>query len=120
MLAEHGLVLPVGINNIPKQIPYILEEADNRLTAIGRQAMALLLAEHHRLTVQIKMFHDQLKSMAHQHESAITFTHLRGIGPISALALFASIGKGDQFKNARQLSAWLGLVPQHHGTGGKV
>ena len=35
------------------------------------------------------------------------------------MALFASIDNARQFKNARQLSAWLGLVPQHHGSGGK-
>jgi len=44
--------------------------------------------------------------------------HLRGIGPISALALFASIGKGNQFKNAQPLSAW--LMTQHYSIGGKV
>lgn len=120
LLAEYGLTIALGINSIPKELPYMLEDADNGLTVISRQAMALLLAEHHRLTAQIKTFDDQLKSMAHQHESAAALMQLRGIGPISALALFASIGKGNQFKNARQLSAWLGLVPKHHGTGGKV
>lgn len=46
--------------------------------------------------------------------------HLRGIGQISALAMYANIGNGSQFKSAWQLSAWIGLVPQHYGTGGKV
>ncbi|MFT5261124.1 MAG: transposase, partial [Saprospiraceae bacterium] len=35
-------------------------------------------------------------------------------------ALYAAIGNGSQFKNARQLSAWLGLVPKQFGTGGRV
>jgi len=120
LLAEYGLIMSVGVTNIPKELPYILEDAENGLTVIARQAMALLLTEHHRLTTEISAFDAQLKTMAHQHESALALMRLRGIGPISALALFASIGKGNQFKNARQLSAWLGLVPQHHGTGGKV
>ena len=120
LLSEYGLVMPTGITNIPKKLPFILEDADNGLTPIARQAMAKLLNEHHRLTNEIDGFDKQLKNMAHQHETAIALMHLRGIGPISALALFASIGKGTQFKNARQLSAWLGLVPKHHGTGGRV
>jgi len=99
LLAEYCLVIPTGINMIPKEIPFILEDAENGLTSIGRQAMALLLAV--ASTTQIKIFDHQLKSMAHQHESAIALMHLRGI---SALALFASIGKGNQFKKARQLS----------------
>ena len=32
----------------------------------------------------------------------------------------ASIGNGRQFKNGRQLGAWLGLVPRQYGSGGKV
>ena len=120
LLSEYGLVMATGITNIPKELPFILEDAENGLTPIGRQAMAKLLSERHRLTTEISAFDTQLKHMAHQHETATVLMHLRGIGPMSAFALFASIGKGTQFKNARQLSAWLGLVPKHHGTGGKV
>jgi len=120
LLAEYGLTMTVGINNIPKELPLILEDADNGLTVIARQALHKLLSEHIRLTDEISTLEKQLKSIADQHESAIALMHLRGIGPISALALYASIGNGSQFKNARQLSAWLGLVPQHYGTGGKV
>ena len=45
---------------------------------------------------------------------------LRGVGPITSLALYSSVGNASQFKNARQFAAWIGLVPKQHGTGGKV
>lgn len=45
---------------------------------------------------------------------------LQGIGPTTATALVASIGNGHDFKNGRQLSAWLGLVPKQHSSGGKA
>ena len=32
----------------------------------------------------------------------------------------ATVGDAKSFKNARQVSAWLGMVPRHEGTGGKV
>ena len=32
----------------------------------------------------------------------------------------ATVGSAKQFKNGRQMSAWLGLVPRHSGTGGVV
>ncbi len=41
-----------------------------------------------------------------------------GIGPVTATALIAAIGEATQFKNGRQLAAWLGLVPREHSTGG--
>jgi transposase len=34
--------------------------------------------------------------------------------------MVAAIGDGKQFKNSRQLSAWLGLVPRQSSTGGKT
>lgn len=119
LLSEYGLIMSTGITNIPKELPFILEDAENGLTPISRQAIANLLHEHQRLTGQIKNLETQLNDIAQKHETAIALMHLRGIGPISSLALFASIGNARQFKNARQLSAWLGLVPQHHGSGGK-
>lgn len=42
-----------------------------------------------------------------------------GIGPITATALVASVGDAKNFRNGRQLAAWLGLVPRQHSSGGK-
>jgi len=50
--------------------------------------------------------------------SAKTLTCIKGIHPFIALTLYPSINKDQQFKNARQLAAWLGLAPQQHGTEG--
>ncbi|WP_439836188.1 transposase, partial [Aeromonas enteropelogenes] len=36
-----------------------------------------------------------------------------------ASALIASVGDAKNFKNGRQLAAWLGLVPRQHSSGGK-
>jgi transposase len=43
-----------------------------------------------------------------------------GIGPLAATAMLAAIGDGRQFRRARDLAAWLGLVPREHSTGGKT
>ncbi len=43
---------------------------------------------------------------------------LRGIGPTTASALLASLGAGHDFRNGRQVAAWLGLTPGHHSSGG--
>ena len=43
-----------------------------------------------------------------------------GIGPLAATALLAVIGDGHQFRRARDLAAWLGLVPREYSTGGKT
>ena len=45
---------------------------------------------------------------------------LRGVGSTTASALIASIGSGHDFKNGRQLAAWLGLTPSQYSSGGKA
>lgn len=44
---------------------------------------------------------------------------VRGVGPLIATAIIASIGDAKAFKNGRQFAAWLGLVPRQHSSGGK-
>jgi transposase len=43
-----------------------------------------------------------------------------GIGPLNATALVAALGHGHDFRNGRQVSAWLGLVPRQYSSGGKT
>lgn len=85
LLGEYGLIMKTGINSIAKELPFLLEDAENSLTPIARQAMAKLLEEHHRLTQEIANFDTQLKAMANQHATTIDLMRIRGIGPISAL-----------------------------------
>jgi transposase len=42
-----------------------------------------------------------------------------GVGPLVASALVATVPDPHVFKSARSLSAWLGLVPRQHSSGGK-
>ena len=41
-----------------------------------------------------------------------------GIGPRTATARIAAIGKGAAFRKGRELASWIGLVPRGHSTGG--
>lgn len=42
-----------------------------------------------------------------------------GIGPITADAMVATVGSAREFRNGRQLSAWVGLTPMQHSSGGR-
>jgi transposase len=44
---------------------------------------------------------------------------LRGVGPMVATALVATVGSVEQFANGRQIAASLGLTPKQHSSGGK-
>ncbi len=118
LLAEYGIVMPKTIRSFDRHLPDILENADNALTPIARRALHDLYLEHRALCKKVTSLDRQFSKLIQLHPIANALTCIKGIGPITALALYATIGKGQQFKNARQLAAWLGLVPQQHGTGG--
>lgn len=45
---------------------------------------------------------------------------IEGIGPLTASATVATIGDAKAFKNGREVSAWLGLVPKQHSSGNSI
>lgn len=63
-----------------------------------------------------QQIHDQAEADARCQR----IMRLVGVGPLTADALVATVGNGSDFKNGRQLAAWLGLTPRQHSTGGKV
>lgn len=119
LLAEHGLIIPLGITHIGKRVPEFLEDSENGLPEIFRQ---LLMRLHEHLKALDKQVHELEDAIVRWHQnSAVSqkLAPLPGIGPLTASALVASIGDAKNFKNGRQLAAWLGLVPRQHSSGGK-
>ena len=57
---------------------------------------------------------------ARNDERCLRLQQVIGVGPLTADALVATVGCARDFRNGRQLSAWLGLTPRQHSTGGKT
>ena len=55
-----------------------------------------------------------------EDEVCLKLATIPGIGPLTATALVAAVADGSMFRCARDLSAWLGLVPRQRSTGGKT
>lgn len=68
---------------------------------------------------KIKELEKRLKIISGRLERYQQLIDIPGLGLITATALVASIGNASCFKNGRQLSAWLGLVPRQNSSGGK-
>ena len=58
--------------------------------------------------------------MAREDERSRALMQLSGIGSTTASALVSTIGNARDFKNGRQLAAWLGLVPGQYSSGDKT
>jgi len=116
LLSELGIVLPLKASTVRSQAAERLEE----LPGWANTVIGDLLGEVKRLDQRIEEYDRHITEMARQDERVARLMRLSGIGPTTATALIATIGNGHEFRNGRQLSAWLGLVPGQYSSGGKV
>jgi transposase len=119
LLGEFGLVIPQGIYNVAKRVPELLEDASAELPAAFRQLIERLTGHLKELDVQVKDFEQQIIAWHRSSELSRKLEAIPGIGPLAASALVASIADPRSFESGRQVSAWLGLVPRQHSSGGK-
>ena len=119
LLGELGLIMPAGISHVAKRVPSLLEDASELLPSSFRQLITRLTEHLKDLDVLVDEFEAQIKAWHRSSELSMRLEKIPGIGPLSASALVASIADANSFANGRQLSAWLGLVPRQHSSGGK-
>ncbi len=120
LLQEYGVELAQGPSVLFREVPLILEDADNGLGVLFRALLSDAYDELLHLDDKIKDYDQKVVQMSQQNEDAKRLQTIPGIGPITATALVAAIGSSvANFNNGRQLSAWLGLVPRQHSTGGR-
>ena len=120
LLAEFGIVIAKGIGHIAKRLPEILEDGDNGLPGMMRELLQRLGEHLKDMDRQVAELEHQIKLWHRENEPSRKLEAIAGIGPLTASALVATLGDAKSFKNARQVPAWLGMVPRHDGTGGKV
>ena len=53
------------------------------------------------------------------NETSRRLHYIRGVGPLLATALVANVANPGAFRSGRNFSAWIGLVPKQHSSGGK-
>lgn len=119
MCQEYGVVMPQGIRVFMRNIPSVIEDPDNDLTQSMRRILADLVEELRGLNERLSFVTREIEAIASTDETARRLATIPGIGPLGATALIAAVGDGKQFKKARDLAAWLGLVPKQYSTGGK-
>lgn len=120
MLAEFGITVARSVAALRLRLPEVLEDADNELTALVREVLAELGEELRHLEQRHKHYTRRLEQVSKHHEQCRRLETIPGIGPMIATATLGKAGDMGQFRNGRNFSAWLGLVPAQHSTGGKT
>jgi transposase len=116
LLSEFGIVLPQKVACLRREIGAHLED----LPGYANQCVGDLLAHADQLDARIETYDRIIAKAARDDARSKRLMTLPGIGPNTASAMLASIGGGHDFKNGRQVAAWIGLTPGQYSSGGKA
>jgi transposase len=119
LLGEYGLVIPQGLPQARKTIPLLLEDGENGLTMRFRGVLQRLYGQLLELDHHEQQFQICLKAAQKQCETTQRLLKIPGFGPIVASLFVCTVGDGKAFRRGRDVSAFLGLVPRQHSSGGK-
>ena len=114
LIYEFGIVLPQKVVNLRRNIAEHLED----LPGYANLCVGDLLAHADVLDARIAEYDRAIAQAAREDARSKRLMQLPGIGPITASALLASLGGGHDFKNGRQVAAWMGLTPGQYSSGG--
>ena len=118
-LAEYGMVVERSVEKLRKALPMLLEDGENGLSFYFRALLQGLQQDLITLNDRVSDLDKKIKLLASSNTSTNRLQQIPGIGPVTATALVSAVGDGKQFKRGRDLSAWLGLTPRQHSSGGK-
>ena len=118
-LGEFGIVAPVGRNGVEELLEVVADPSDKRVPEIVRACLAALGAQLRRLKEQILEFDRMIRAWHRSSEMSLRLDDCPGIGPVLATALAATVADPKAFRSGRNFSAWIGLVPKQHSSGGK-
>ena len=118
-LAEFGIVAPVGRRGVEELLHVVADPSDKRVPEIARVCLAALGTQLLSLKEQIVKFDRMIMAWHRSNETSKRLHYIPGVGPVLATALVATVADPKIFRSGRNFSAWIGLVPKQHSSGGK-
>jgi transposase len=103
LVTEYGLVAPQQLHALRRAIPDWLEDAENGLSFLFRQLLQGLWGDLYALDQRMTELDKQIAVVAQEDPTAKRLQQLRGVGPLIATALVATIGDGKQGGKERLL-----------------
>jgi transposase len=118
-LAELGIVAPVGRRGVEELLEVVADANDGRVPEVARACVAALGAQLRMLKAQILEFDRRIMAWHRSNATSKRLDAIPGVGPALATALVACVADPRAFRSGRDFSAWIGLVPTQHSSGGK-
>jgi transposase len=112
-LGEFGVCIAQGVAQVRKQL-----HEEMALPGAMSEVVVQMRDQLQQLEEAIRQATQRIEQRVKQHPVCGHLMKRHGIGPLTAHAVVAQIDP-VHFKNGRHLSAFIGLVPREHSSGGK-
>ena len=116
LLAEFGIVMAKSDKALRRVLADL--EEHTALPAEFRELVRGLATHWEQVRTAFDACDARIQAHARDDERCVRLRGIVGIGAITADAMVASLGTAQEFRNGRQLSAWLGMVPSQYSSGG--
>ena len=117
-MAEFGIVVATGPQHVKELVAKLVEPQS--LPEPLRPALLGLVRLLAALGEQIAALDKQLVSWHRDNPRSRQLAGIDGFGPILASAMSVRVQHPERFRCARDLAAWIGLVPRQNSSGGKI
>ncbi|MBS0122806.1 IS110 family transposase [Thetidibacter halocola] len=119
-LMERGIRIGTGRHVFQRELARLLEDDDASLMPGKIRIPSDMAVELAEINERVTGLDAEIRAHARRDAYMQRLMEIPGVGPTIATALVAAIGDGGSFKRARDLSAWLRLVPRQITTGGRA
>ncbi len=120
LLAEYGEVMPRGRAGMRRDMAGALARVSERLPAMVVETLREQWARVSQLDADVGEIERRLAAWHRSSPASRRISAIPGVGVLGATAAVAAMGDPAAFRSGREFAAWLGLVPRHSGTGGRV
>lgn len=118
-LIEQGIAVRSGPRALRTSLFTILESRTDEISPRTAKLIRDLYEDWCHLDDCIATVTGEIEALSHAETKCRLLKSVPGIGPLISTAMVAAIGNGEAFDRGRDFTAWLGLVPRQHRTGGR-
>src|SRR5262249_30401932 len=112
-LSELGIVAARGLLGLAELAAIVRDQKDRRLPVTARAALMILVRQIEMVSSQIVALDTPLRKENKASDLGQRLETIPSVGPVIASALRARVTDPKLFEHGRQLSAWIGIVPEN-------